>query len=249
MSLRDACDRLRGRVLVASDFDGTLAELGIDPDATVAVPGALAALELLAARPDTDVAVVSGRSMADLVRMVPVDGITLVGEHGAAWRGEDPPVLDSFDRVRTVLEQVAASHPGAWVEVKEASLVVHTRGLAPGEEIEAVGSVVGALHHLGHDNFHTGKHVVDVGFVKVSKGVVVDRLRQSHASGHVVFLGDDTTDETVFERLGPGDVGVKVGPGPTAAVHRLEGPPDVVAVLEYLAGRDVRPGLDTTPAG
>jgi trehalose-phosphatase len=249
VSLFDDLDLLPGRLLVATDFDGTLAELGIDPDATVAVPGALAVLDRLAARPDSEVAVVSGRSMADLVRMVPLDTVTLVGEHGAVWRGEAPPVVEGFDRVRSVLEQVAASHPGTRVEVKAASLVVHTRGMEPRQETAALESVLGALHALGHDNFHTGKHIVDVGFLAISKGVVVDRLRDGLRCPHVVFVGDDTTDETVFERLRPGDVGIKVGPGPSAAAHRVEGPADVVAVLDHLAGRALRPGPTAAPAG
>jgi trehalose 6-phosphate phosphatase len=249
VSLFDDLDLLPGRLLVVTDFDGTLAELGIDPDATVAVPGALETLERLAARPDIEVAVVSGRSMADLVRMVPLDSVTLVGEHGAAWRGEHLPAPDGFERVRAVLEEVTSSHPGTRVEVKAASLVVHTRGMEPWQEIEALESVVGALHALGHDNFHTGKHIVDVGFVEISKGVVVDRLRNSLRCQHVVFAGDDTTDETVFERLRPGDVGIKVGPGPTAAAHRVEGPNEVVVVLDHLAGRAFRRGPTAAPAG
>ncbi|MGF1667632.1 MAG: trehalose-phosphatase [Acidimicrobiia bacterium] len=249
MSLFDDLDRLPGRLLVASDFDGTLAELGIDPDATVAVVGALEALRQLTARPDVEVAVVSGRSMADLVRMVPLDGVTLVGEHGAAWQGEHPAAPDGFDRVRAVLEEVAASHPGSRVEVKAASLVVHTRGMEPRQEIEALGSAVEALHSLGHDNLHIGKHIVDVGFVEISKGLVVERLRHSLGCRHVVFAGDDTTDETVFERLRPRDVGIKVGPGPTSARHRVASPTDVVAILQYLAGRAFRPDTATAPAG
>jgi trehalose 6-phosphate phosphatase len=249
VSLFADLDRLSGRVLVASDFDGTLAELGSDPDATVAVTGALEALQRLTARSDTEVAVVSGRSMADLSRMVPLEHLTLVGEHGAAWPGEDLPVPDGFDRVRAALEEVAAAHPGSRVEVKAASLVLHTRGMEPSQEIEALGSAVGTLHLLDHDNFHTGKHIVDVGFVAISKGIVVDRLRHRLGCPQVVFAGDDTTDETVFERLGPGDIGIKVGPGPTSARHRVASPTDVVALLDRLADRAFRPGTATPPAG
>jgi trehalose 6-phosphate phosphatase len=249
VSLFDVLDSLRGHLLVASDFDGTLAELGIDPDATVAVAGALEVLERLSGRPDTTVAVVSGRSMADLVRMVPLEGVTLVGEHGAAWRGEDPPRLEGFDRVRVLLEEVVAAHPGSRIEVKAASLVVHTRGMEPWQEIEVLGSAVGALRSVGHANFHTGKHILDVGFVEISKGVAVERLRHDLGCQRVVFAGDDTTDETVFERLQPGDVGIKVGPGPTAAAHRVESPAAVIAVLEHLADRDLRPGPTIPPTG
>ena len=52
----------------------------------------------------------------------------------------------------------------------------------------------------------------------------------------VVFLGDDVTDETVFARLRPTDIGIKVGPGDTAAAYRVDDPTAAAAVLALLAG-------------
>ncbi|MGH3649194.1 MAG: trehalose-phosphatase, partial [Acidimicrobiia bacterium] len=50
----------------------------------------------------------------------------------------------------------------------------------------------------------------------------------------VLYIGDDITDETVFEVLGDADVGIKVGSGPTAAKFRVESVSDVVAILEMI---------------
>jgi trehalose-6-phosphatase len=52
----------------------------------------------------------------------------------------------------------------------------------------------------------------------------------------VAFAGDDLTDEEVFAGLGPDDFGVRVGPGPTAARYRLDGPPQVLEWLSSLLG-------------
>jgi trehalose 6-phosphate phosphatase len=229
-ALSDAC------VLVAMDFDGTLSEIARHADEAVPVGGAVEALETLARRPDTVVAVVSGRSLADLRRMLgPAPGVVMVGEHGATWEGAEPTPPPGFDHIREGLESIAERHPGAWVEVKAASLVFHTRQVDA--EGPAVDEVTGFLASVGHDRFELGKRVVDVGFIDASKGSAVDILRRRFEADRVVFAGDDRTDESVFESLGEGDVGIKVGPGPTAAGHRLAGPDEVVVLLGRLGKR------------
>lgn len=235
--LLDALARLEGRLLVAMDFDGTLSEIVARPHEARSFDGVEGTLAGLVAREDTSVAVVSGRSLADLQWLVPVPGVILVGEHGAVWEGEEPGTPEGFGHVRDVLEEAAKRHDGAWVEVKQTSLVLHTRGLERWRELQVLETAVAALESIGHTNFHLGKSVVDVGFVAMSKGVAVDWLRVNLACDIVVFAGDDTTDETVFERLQPGDIGVKVGPGETAAHHRVDGPADVVTILRVLADR------------
>jgi trehalose 6-phosphate phosphatase len=80
-----------------------------------------------------------------------------------------------------------------------------------------------------------GKAVIDLAVLKVSKGAAVDLLRERLRPDAVLFVGDDVTDETVFTRLRPGDVGIKVGEGDTAAAHRVDGPEDVAALLTELA--------------
>ena len=62
-----------------------------------------------------------------------------------------------------------------------------------------------------------GKAVLDLAVTEMSKGLALDRMRGDAA---VFFAGDDVTDETAFARLRPGDVGVKVGDGDTAAANR-----------------------------
>ena len=67
-----------------------------------------------------------------------------------------------------------------------------------------------------------------------SKAMAVAELRAELAVAAVVFVGDDRTDEEVFAALGAGDCSIRVGPGATAARHRLAGPPEVLAFLRAL---------------
>jgi len=80
-----------------------------------------------------------------------------------------------------------------------------------------------------------GKAVLDLAVTDMSKGLALDRMRGDAA---VFFAGDDVTDETVFARLRPGDVGVKVGEGDTAAAHRVADPAALADLLgELLTAR------------
>src|SRR5690348_11637937 len=69
-------------VLVATDFDGTLSNIVPNPDEAHPVEGAQAALRDLAARTDFAVAIVSGRSLPDLLARCPVPGAWYLGGHG-----------------------------------------------------------------------------------------------------------------------------------------------------------------------
>ena len=75
-----------------------------------------------------------------------------------------------------------------------------------------------------------GKRVLEIRPKGYDKGVAAERLAAEHPDRTPVVIGDDTTDEEAF-RATEGGVTIKVGPGPTAAEHRL---PDVAAVVAYL---------------
>ncbi|CAN5231590.1 trehalose-phosphatase [soil metagenome] len=246
-----AADTGRRPLLVALDFDGTLAPLVDDPSASRALPGAAAALVQLVALPASarvHVALVSGRALGDLhtLAQAPV-GTFLIGSHGAERArvttfGLDRDVVqlgdDVADRLASLGAEVAAvarGRDGVWVETKPTAVVVHTR-LAPddvAEVAEAEALEVGA--RLGTNVLH-GKDVVEISVLHASKGDAVTALRNELGARVVVYVGDDVTDEHAFAALGPDDVTVKVGAGETIAEYRVDGPDDVVEVLTALVG-------------
>ncbi|HEX5332082.1 MAG TPA: trehalose-phosphatase [Cellulomonas sp.] len=246
-----AADTARRPLLVALDFDGTLAPLVDDPSASRALPGAAAALVRLVELPASarvHVALVSGRALGDLHTLAhPPVGTFLIGSHGAERArvtafGLDRDVVqlddDVADRLASLGAEVAAvarGRDGVWVETKPTAVVVHTR-LAPddvAEVAEAEALEVGA--RLGTNVLH-GKDVVEISVLHASKGDAVTALRNELGARVVVYVGDDVTDEHAFAALGPDDVTVKVGAGETIAEYRVDGPDDVVEALTALVG-------------
>ncbi len=230
-------------VLVASDFDGVLAPLVLDPMASRPLPGTIESLEGLAALPSTYAAVVSGRDLETLTQLTGLAGsiVTRIGSHGgqSSAAGAAAALTDDqradIDALTEELDRVAAAHPGAVLEHKPAAVVLHTRRMA--DESTARDAEAAALEvttrHTGLHVLH-GKHVVEVSVVRADKGSALLALRDEVGADAVAYFGDDVTDEDAFRALGPDDVTVKVGPGETAARFRVESVEGAAAALRQV---------------
>jgi trehalose 6-phosphate phosphatase len=243
-----ARDAARRPLVVALDFDGTLAPLVDDPDTSRALPAAVEALRALAGAPGLTLALVSGRSLVDLHRRaeVPV-GTVLIGSHGGerGHVGEHGLVHDPIQltpeqdallvQVGAGLQGVARGRNGVWVQHKPAAAVLHTRLAEPADARAATEQAVAVARDLGVDALQ-GKDVVEVSVLKVTKGQALLRLKDELGAATVLYAGDDTTDEHAFADLSDDDVTIKVGPGPTVARYRVPDPAAVGQVLTAFAG-------------
>jgi trehalose 6-phosphate phosphatase len=227
------------RLLVALDFDGVLAPLQHDPAASRPLPASADAVRALADLPGTTVAMLSGRALGDL-RAVSGFGppVRLVGSHGGEFDDGELVLTDEQaarrDELAAAAQAVVDGHDGARVEHKPAAVVVHVRGAEPDVAARVLDAVWAGPARLPGVHAQQGKAVVEMAVVEVSKGAAIDSLRATLDADAVFFAGDDVTDETAFARLQPGDVGVKVGDGDTAAGYRVATPEDVTGVLEAL---------------
>lgn len=248
-------------LVVATDFDGTLAPFQDDPMAVVPHPDSIAALRRLAALPTTQVVLVSGRDVTTLHQLSglgPQDGVSLLGSHGGEqWRvGQDAPTGLDEDEVaqREMLiagaRGLVAEHPGTTLEVKAAGVVVHTRRATPEVALAARGAVRRLGRRCGVEPL-LGKDVLELSVLRTTKGEALAELvhrlgqdrwnRRSHRErtpGYTLwFAGDDVTDETVFQTFADeaGAVLVKVGPERTRASSRVDGIDDVARLLTELA--------------
>lgn len=219
------------------DFDGTLVALAETPEAIEVPPALVALLGDLHGLLGGALAVVSGRQIDAIDRFLAPLRLPAAGEHGVQRRDaaghmqeQRPPDLAA---VLDAANDLAGRHPGLLVERKHAAVALHYR-LAP--DCEAVCREAMARVIVGQPQLELlhGKFVFEVKPAGVNKGIAIDAfLKEAPFAGRMpVFAGDDTTDESGFAVVQPRDgVAIKVGSGPSLAMHRLESPR---AVYEWL---------------
>ena len=232
-----------GKLLVALDFDGTLSPLVERAEDARPLDGSAEAVRALAALPDTVTALISGRALDSLRSVASPDPETLlIGSHGAeTWTGPNaqslqltPEQAQLLSRARAAVESVAARHPGSRLEDKPAGVVLHTRGMDAPVALAAVDEARRELGLLDGVQITDGKAVLEASVVHTHKGEGIRSLRALTGATAVFFAGDDVTDERGFAVLEPGDVGIKVGEGDTAASHRAASPEAFTEVLAEL---------------
>ena len=239
-ALRAAIDRMAAlpAVLFASDFDGVLSPIVSDPAAAAPHPEAIPAVEHAALLDDVEVVIISGRSHDVLAELTGSPaGVTLIGTHGA-HHGDaiDPELQHRVATAVTALRAVEQEFEGSLVEPKPVGAALHYRNATdPAGASEAAQQVAAD----GGARTILGKAVVELVLADGDKGTAIESIRTSTGADGVIYLGDDTTDEDVFIRLRRTDVGVKVGPGPTAAAHRIDDPDEVIELIRsFIAARE-----------
>lgn len=236
-------------LLVATDFDGTIAPFMDDPQAVTPLPGAVESLVEMAAMENTTAGLVSGRDLETLGRLAgnPA-GVTLVGSHGG--QSTDPTIAGTgelsdeqqalISKLSEGAEALAARYEGMNVEYKAAAVVIHVRQVDNPAQREKGMAEAAAMFRdeYGMDPM-LGNNVVEAAVLKASKGIALTRLADRLGADAVVYLGDDVTDETAFEAFKgrPGALMIKIGQGDSAGNARLLGPEAATASLIRLAER------------
>lgn len=222
------------------DFDGTLADLAGRPDAVVVPPDLAALLDALHRRLGGAFALVTGRSRADLLGLLPAADWPAAFEHGAVRRSAHGIVIgsnaDDLSAAITAAQALAARHHGLLVEVKQTSLALHYR-LNPALATTCVDTLAAAIADQPGLQLLHGKAVVEVKSARVGKGLAIEAfMKEAPFAGRVpVFAGDDVTDEAGFEAVQRlGGLAIKVGDGPSAARHRCATPQALRAWLQQL---------------
>jgi trehalose 6-phosphate phosphatase len=256
------------RLLIATDFDGTISEITTTPGTARARQDAMLALDALARAENVDVALVSGRMLESLLRLTEaLPPVWRVAEHGAfittPGRDGEPPVLTtpqvdtvSLDNLEQLLRTIAERFPGMRIERKIMSVSAHTRAVDPeahGDALAALAaSFVPSAAALGLEMM-SGKEVLEAHSPWCSKHSALTRILEGFPADTLfIYAGDDTTDEgTIALAHARGGVGIYIASDerPTSAVEPDLTLPNPRAWAELLTAIAAQRRPDAEPPG
>lgn len=225
------------------DLDGVLAPIMERPEDVAPQPWRTRMLRALGQRLDGRLAVLSGRTLDEIDRILEGSVGVAAGTHGLelrlpSGRTERVPPAEGLAEARKAAGILLAGLPGTFIEDKPAGMALHYRQSPSSQRVLSTGArEIAARHGL---ELQPGKAVIEIKTPGASKGQALMRLMELEPfAGHLpVMLGDDLTDESAFaacEALG--GYGILVGePRASRARYLLDGPDHVRAWLEAMTG-------------
>jgi trehalose 6-phosphate synthase/phosphatase len=232
--------------LVLLDYDGTLVDYERIPDnAKLSEPLADILIKLID-KPHTKVFIISGRGHYDIDKLLDHLPIDIIAEHGAMikeggiWKNQVADNALWKESVIPIMNMITSACPESFIEEKKFSVTWHYRnsdtqlGYAFSRElIHTLGKIVDT-HNL---KILDGKKVVEVLTNETGKGKAVKKLLEQNNYDFILSIGDDATDEEMFEFFLSNSTAltIKVGKGDTYAKHKLATIDEVVVLLKHLA--------------
>ncbi len=232
------------------DYDGTLVGFASRPEAARPDGELLRLLEKLAQFPGNEVVLISGRDRETLERWFGEIPVSLVAEHGV-WvkdRGGDWKMLELLstdwkEAIRPIMENFADLTPGAFIEEKDYALVWHYRRADPELSSIRARELKDALYDVTQNLdllVLEGNKVIEVKPVNVNKGRAARYFLERQEYDFVLAVGDDWTDEDLFEAMPPHAYTIKVGFGVSRAQYHVESYREVRKILATLVGENDR---------
>lgn len=229
--------------LLLLDYDGTLVGFKDNPQDAEPDEKLFALLDGLNQRSDTKVVLISGRDRDTFEKWFGDKNYTLVTDHGVwlrenkKWVALERLKIDWMDNIRPILETFVDRTPGTFIETKNYSLAWHYRTADPElakirtMELNTVLTSMVANNNL---SILKGNKVIEIKSSNVSKGRATSRLLMEEKYDFVAVIGDDWTDEYMFEESPHWAYTIKVGHAKTKAKYQIKDPSKVREFLEKL---------------
>ncbi|MBN1265139.1 MAG: trehalose-phosphatase [Anaerolineales bacterium] len=228
------------RVFLFLDYDGTLAEFAPTPDDIFPDPEIIRLLEDLTAIPRIEPAIISGRKLPYLQRLLPVKGLLLAGTYGIEIQTRDGEILHRADsaliqpplqNLKSRWQQLIQQTNGIYLEDKGWSLALHAKDAEAAEAERILLMAESMAQKLDSALFRIlgGHRFLEIAPQAANKGFTIQALLAEtlDQADTAVYLGDDDKDEEAFAVLQElGGYAVKVAPPntPTRAQFRLDSP-------------------------
>lgn len=215
--------RKKGCVLML-DFDGVLAPIVPSPTAATMLRRTRAALAACTVR--VPVAVITGRSLADIIRRVGIARVMYAGSHGLEWningkierRRVSAIALAGFRAARRALRAIASDFPGTITENKRHCLAIHYRGILRRDEIRFVRAAVAAVAPFVRagairviDSLYAFEIIPLAEWSKGDCALFIWRGSCNGATPVPIYIGDSLTDEDAFTALRKDGITIRVG--------------------------------------
>lgn len=228
--------------LLFLDYDGTLSGFHVDPQKAGPDKELYVLLDALNNLENTEVYLVSGRDKDTFAKWFLPKKYNMIVEHGV-WiskHGEDFRMLENvkndwMEKIRPVLESFVDRTPGSFIEEKNFSLAWHYRKTDPdfgnlrANELNTVLTSLIANDDLSVLN---GNKVMEIKSSNVNKGRATMRVLGEDDYDFVFAIGDDWTDEFMFQELPESTVTIKVGRQKTHAKYFIDDIKYVRSLLE-----------------
>lgn len=240
------------RLQLFLDYDGTLAEFAPSPEVVLPDEEVIQILKTLKANPAVKVAIVSGRMLNQVRKLIPIGGIWLAGTYGVELltpSGEQIHRLD-YNRVRPLIDALRPhwetrikGKTGFYLEDKGWSLAIHAR-FADKNEANAILQAAreDAQRWMDTDLFQIlgGDRFLEVGPQIANKGNTLSYLLDQYPweGALTIYVGDDDKDEEAFKVVNAhGGITILVAheQRPSAANCRLDSPSSVKDWLKNIA--------------
>lgn len=232
--------------LLLIDYDGTVRGFVSGHEQHLAKPSRklLHMIEQFSIQPGTHVCIVSGRTRDALESWFGHLPISLIAEHGAwikdggEWSQDQSSFKEQKKKILPLLKQYAERTAGARIEEKSFALVWHYRKVATELAYARNARLKHDLHNLLSDSdigVYSGNKIIEIKPHAINKGVAANVMLAMYPSDFVLCLGDDYTDEDMFDVLPEEAYSIKVGPGATHAHFRLGSVEEVIKFLKPLA--------------
>ena len=220
------------RRLLFIDYDGTLAGFHKDPQKASPDKELYALLDSIDKQKNTDMYLISGRDKETFTKWFLPKKYNMIVEHGVwiSQEGEEFRMLENvkkdwMEKIQPVLESFVDRTPGSFIEEKNYSLAWHYRNTDPDfgqKRANELNTVLTSL--IGTDDLSVlnGNKVMEIKSSNVNKGRAAMRIYAEEEYDFVFAIGDDWTDEFMFQELPESSITVKVGRQKTQARYYVD---------------------------